>query len=148
MLTGSPLFGGHDHFDQIRMILSLVGGFPSDQRLMYRYEQVGLALGEVDFFPGGLREHLSISGADDDAIDLIETLLSLNPDDRGDARTALTHPYFHDLIESPTLSPTLSPQPPLEFDSGFAVEALTRAPHSVAEGEYPVLVTSNHGLFN
>lgn len=74
-------------------------------------------------------------------------LLSFDPEARGSAAMALRHPYFNELIDSPISPTTMAMDEPVpRFDAGFAVEALTRAPHSIQEGILSSLVEAGATL--
>eukprot|EP00656_Telonema_subtile_P003190 TRINITY_DN1145_c0_g1_i1.p1 TRINITY_DN1145_c0_g1~~TRINITY_DN1145_c0_g1_i1.p1 ORF type:complete len:513 (-),score=98.27 TRINITY_DN1145_c0_g1_i1:349-1887(-) len=142
MITGQVLFPGHDYYDQIRLIVERLG-FPEDKQ----GQELILSVGPVSPQPGGVRA-LFRGWATDEALDLMEILLSFDPLARGSAAEALQHPYFIELIESP-LTPSTSREMMLDvprFDARFAVEALTRTPHSVQEGILSSLVEAGAKL--
>ena len=63
----------------------------------------------------GIRKLLPHTSSD--CIDLIEKLLTYNPDDRPTARQALKHPYFRDLWEQDQMLRKIARVPRTGFDS-------------------------------
>eukprot|EP00658_Telonema_sp_P-2_P019071 TRINITY_DN17484_c0_g1_i1.p1 TRINITY_DN17484_c0_g1~~TRINITY_DN17484_c0_g1_i1.p1 ORF type:complete len:332 (-),score=79.41 TRINITY_DN17484_c0_g1_i1:46-918(-) len=150
MMTGKVLFPGHDYYDQIRLIIARLGFPKSDEHL----DDLLLSIGPLSPHPGGLRSLLHGAGSDQ-ALDLLETLLSFNPRERGSAVSLLRHPYFDELADSPLVDSPATPGTPIHmmidqdrapFDLGFTVDAVTRMPHSVAEGILSSLVESGASL--
>jgi len=134
MLSGRVLFEGRDFYDQLACIVNVLGS-PSQEDIEV------LANGKGREFlasiqptgPVSLRSHLP--DVADDALDLLEAMLDYHPMRRITPFAALQHPYLEGASEM-----DLPLGLPAElFDTSFAVEAVTRAPNSVAEGLWAML---------
>jgi len=131
-----PLFPGTNELDQIQKIHNIIGTPPAD--LLAKMKQRSQ---HMDFnFPtkegSGIEKlipHCSV-----ECIDLINKLLTYNPDDRLSARQALRHPYFRDVRDQEKrqqalLSPELSASnggqlslPPATSDSSASASSRAR----------------------
>lgn len=108
MYTHRPLFPGSDHVNQLNRILD-VAGFPSPKLLSQVNEDARTYLERnpnrqkrVDF-----KEYFSEIKSDA-AIDLIDQMLQLDPNDRFNCERFLEHPYlskFHDVDDEPSGEP-------------------------------------------
>ncbi|RDD43836.1 Mitogen-activated protein kinase 11 [Trichoplax sp. H2] len=112
MLTSRPLFPGNDHIDQLTRILELVG-CPSDEFI--RKIQSEAARNYVAGMPKFPRKDFStvFLGANPEAINLLERMLTLDSSQRIDAIEALAHPYLAEYAD-PDDEPSGEP-----FDEGF-----------------------------
>jgi len=107
LLTGTPLFPGFDHIDQLNRILNLVGS-PS-QEMMDKMTSDS-AKTYILNLPNQPRKDFSVhfAGANPLAVSLMEQMLELDPDTRVDAVKALAHPYlaqYSDPSDEPTCEP-------------------------------------------
>lgn len=97
LLVGKPLFPGTDDDDQLHTILKTMG-MPTEENMkgctsLPKYGNVGL--GQYRKAPG-LKQKLRSSGIDDDfALDLLQNLLTLDPQKRITAREAAVHDWFY-----------------------------------------------------
>ncbi|RUS75800.1 hypothetical protein EGW08_016427, partial [Elysia chlorotica] len=112
MITRKPLFKGADHIDQLNKILNLVGK-PSEefiQKIASKDAQT-----YIRKLPKTKKQDYRkyFAGANEQAIDLLERMLDLDPDSRITIDGALQHPYivqYHDPEDEPTAA---------HFDSSF-----------------------------
>lgn len=97
MATGTPLFPGDGHIDQLMKIIKVLGT-PTEQVYPGFYNKVttelGFAMPNVD--KTGIAAQFE-NGADISMIDLIEKMLVYDPTKRISAKDALKHPYFNDI---------------------------------------------------
>jgi p38 MAP kinase len=112
MLTGKALFPGTDHIDQLTRILVLCGS-PSEEYLHKITSEE--ARNYIKSLPKMEKKnfHDVFKGASNLAIDLLEKLLELDPDNRATAEQALAHPYLTQYAD-PTDEPASLP-----FDQTF-----------------------------
>ncbi|KAI9506901.1 kinase-like domain-containing protein, partial [Coemansia spiralis] len=92
MLVGKPVFQGSTDLNQIEQIMRICGS-PNDAlwpgwRELPDCKQID----EFNFYPRRVREEYARFG--DDAVDLLDQLLQLDPRRRPDAATALKHRLF------------------------------------------------------
>jgi len=107
LFTRKPLFPGNDHIDQLKKIMELAGTpdqefmskIVSDDARTFIREKIQTSVRQdFGFF---FRQFTS----DENAIDLLDKMLVLDPDRRISATDALAHPYladYHDLNDEPT----------------------------------------------
>ncbi|KAK4324041.1 hypothetical protein Pmani_005290 [Petrolisthes manimaculis] len=116
MLLGKPMFPGSSTIDQIERIMAIIAPPSRDdlQQVSSQYAATLLSkpLGNGSSARGtkSLREILT--GAPNDAIDLIEKLLVFSPERRLTAEQALKHPYvarFHNSANEPCLEHAVVP---------------------------------------
>jgi len=114
MLGGVPLFPGKDYCDQLTLILEVVGS-PSQEHYYHiksrRARQYMMSLPfyqKKDF-------RVLYPQANPQALDLLDRLLTFNPDDRITVEEALSHPYVSAYHE-PQDEPVAPPLPPNFFD--------------------------------
>jgi p38 MAP kinase len=103
LLTRQVTFPGNDHIDQLNKILHLVG--TPDDEFMHKISSAS-ARQYVQQIPKKPRQNFSqyFCGANPLAVDLLERLLTLDPDKRPSAAEALGHPYlsqYHDPADEP-----------------------------------------------
>lgn len=93
-----PLFPGTNELDQIERIHNIIGTPEAD--LLAKFKKYSSHL-KFDFeTKDGTGIAALIPHASRDCIDLIEALLTYNPEKRLTARQALLHPYFRDIVEA------------------------------------------------
>lgn len=91
LITKEPLFAGDNDISILKKIFSLIG-VPSETT----WEGVTHLVNFQNFIKGDIIEIKNkFSFLSTDAIDLLERMLSLNPNDRISVFDALEHPYFH-----------------------------------------------------
>lgn len=134
MLSGKVLFEGQDHLHQLDCIINILG-VPTEDDLDFLVDSRGRAFftGLEPSAPTSLGN--TLPDAPSSALDLVRRLLDYHPLRRLSALEALQHSFLADVYDPEENVPT---QP--EFATSFAVEALTRAPHSVAEGLWSMLL--------
>ncbi|KAL5517585.1 hypothetical protein EMCRGX_G003163 [Ephydatia muelleri] len=93
LLTGQALFPGGDHIDQLTRILQIVG---TPDREFLKKITSDTARTYIESMPYHPRKDFSkfFVGANPLAIDVLERLLTMDPDTRMTAEEALAHPYF------------------------------------------------------
>lgn len=92
-----PLFPGNNELDQLHKIHSIMGTPPKD--LLKKLARYG---NHMDFdFPVRTGTGIAklVPHVSPDALDLLQKLLTYNPDDRPSAKQALRHPYFKEIRE-------------------------------------------------
>ncbi|XP_064400308.1 mitogen-activated protein kinase 14-like [Halichondria panicea] len=104
LLTGQTLFPGSDYRDHLMKILQICGS--PDEELMQKIEgeSARTYIKSLTTFPKK-DFHKFFVGANSVAIDLLEKLLTMDPDRRPTAEQALGHPYFskyHIVEDEPT----------------------------------------------
>lgn len=116
MITGKPLFPGRDYHHQLWLILEAVGT-PSYED----FENINSKRAKEYIANLPLRQKLpwqvvlQTQEVNPDAIDLLDRMLTFNPDKRISAAEALSHPYlsvYHDPEDEPEY-------PPLNLDDLF-----------------------------
>jgi p38 MAP kinase len=112
ILCGKVLFVTKDSIEHINSIFKLVG--TPDERLLMKMTSQD-ACNYIKRLPVKPKQNFRdiFHSSDDNAIDLLEKLLDLDPDTRISATEALAHPYFSSLSD-PSDEPELQP-----FDSSF-----------------------------
>ncbi|XP_061418981.1 mitogen-activated protein kinase 12-like [Lethenteron reissneri] len=97
MITGKPLFPGNDHMDQLMLILKLTGTPP--KYLVDRMDEN--AAKYIKTLPKMEKRRIStlLPNANPIAIDLLEKMLALDPEQRPTASEALQHPFFSETRE-------------------------------------------------
>jgi len=118
LLTGRPLFPGNDHIDQLTKIMQLVGK-PSGEFLS-RISSDN-ARNYIMTMPSFKKQDFALifPQATTQAIEIMNKMLSLDPDERLSAEQCLQNPYFqayHDPDDEPTAVP---------FDEGYQDEEIT-----------------------
>lgn len=103
MLVGKPLFTGSSTLNQLDRIIQLTGTLTLED---IESIQSPLAMSMLESLPPTKPKQLTsvFSTASEDALDLLKSLLSLNPDKRLTVEEALAHPYvsqFHNPAEEP-----------------------------------------------
>ncbi|XP_064633340.1 mitogen-activated protein kinase 14A-like isoform X2 [Lineus longissimus] len=103
LMTGQVLFPGTDHIDQLLKIMGLVGK-PSDDFIKRMNSDE--AIRYIESLPNMKKKdfHYYFRGANPLAVDLLEKMLEMDPDNRITAAEALGHPYFnqyHDPTDEP-----------------------------------------------
>lgn len=99
LLQRKPLFKGKNHLNQIQSIFEIVGP--------YSYEELGFPLSSearyylrsrVEFHYKPFKSFLPADSATDSALELLEGLLKVNPNDRFSAAEALQTSYLSDAL--------------------------------------------------
>ncbi|XP_069550206.1 mitogen-activated protein kinase 14A [Brachyistius frenatus] len=98
MITGQVLFPGHDSIDQLKKILRLTGTPDSS---LVRKMQSEDAQSYVQGLPPQKKKNFKevFSSMDGNAVDLLEGMLLLDPENRLTAKQGLSHPFlaeYHD----------------------------------------------------
>ena len=101
LLSGKPVFPGSNEYDQIRLILQMIR---LDQKDLDSLSCVGMD----PFLPSQQRERtdwpLTLETAGVEALDLLDKMLTFDPERRISAEEALAHPYLEDFA-NPTNEP-------------------------------------------
>ena len=91
-----PLFPGTNELDQINRIHQILG--TPEEKVMQKFKQKGAAHLDFNYPPmKGTGISKLIPHAPSDSINLMNSLLQYDPDERIPAKDALKHPWFHDL---------------------------------------------------
>ncbi|CAH8360079.1 unnamed protein product [Eruca vesicaria subsp. sativa] len=114
IFAGKPILPGKDERDQLRKIFELCGS-PSEDYWTKLKLQLSSPLRPM--FPYGSNIAETFKEFPDPVISLLETLLSLDPDLRGTAATALNSEYFHTepLACDPSSLPKYTPSKELDI---------------------------------
>ncbi|XP_013875245.1 mitogen-activated protein kinase 14A isoform X2 [Austrofundulus limnaeus] len=106
-LTGRPLFPGTDHINQLQQIMRLIGTPPATVINRMLSLEARSYIRSLPSIPK--RDFADVFvGANPLAVDLLEKMLVLDPEERITAAEALTHPYFayfHDPDDEPVCKP-------------------------------------------
>nr|ADC54265.1 putative p38 mitogen proteinkinase [Hydroides elegans] len=107
VLTGKALFPGNDHIDQLTKIMQLVGK-PSDS-FLHKISSAN-ARNYITSMPGWTKKDFGeyFPNGSPEATNLLEHLLTLDPEERFTAEQALAHPYFakyQDTKDEPSSKP-------------------------------------------
>ena len=99
LLSGRPLFPGKSTKNQVAMVVEITG-IPKSNDLLAIKEKYNINISEEILPQKYNKKSLKsvITGASNDALDLINKLLAFNPDNRPTVEEALEHPYvsaFH-----------------------------------------------------
>ncbi|PLB55443.1 map kinase [Aspergillus steynii IBT 23096] len=114
MLRGTPLFPGKDHIDQFKIITHILGNPPAE--LVDRvYSRNTLKF--LESLPPREPRPLSsfFVGVEQEAVDIIEKMLQLDPDNRITAESGLAHPYMENFHE-PEDEPVADRQIDMSYD--------------------------------
>ncbi|XP_003384011.1 PREDICTED: mitogen-activated protein kinase 14-like [Amphimedon queenslandica] len=119
LLTGQVLFPGSDHIDQLTKILQIVG--TPDQEFVTKITS-DTARSYIESLPKYPKKdfHTFFQGANPLAIDLLQMLLTIDPDKRITAEQALLHPYmanYSDPDDEPIAPPYDDSFEKLELDA-------------------------------
>ena len=95
LYTLKPIFPGSDEFDQLNKILKITGtpefnDWPEGYALIQK-----LNMRLPNYNKGNLKQ--IVFNANDDAIDFLENIFQLNPQNRPSANELLKHPYFTEI---------------------------------------------------
>jgi cyclin-dependent kinase len=95
MVTGKPLFTGVSDTDQLKKIFK-IRGTPNENHWPEAYKLPEWNSDNFENFP---EDNLGkfVPKLDPEGLDLLTSMLYLDPDKRISANDALTHPYFNDL---------------------------------------------------
>ena len=110
MNTRKVLFKGNDYIDQLNEIFSTIGT-PSSHSLEKVCDKDALAfVQKLEYHP---KKDLSelFAGSDPSSVQLIEKMLSFDPEERFSVEEAISHPFlhsFHDPQEEPLAQSPLS----------------------------------------
>ncbi|XP_030277908.1 mitogen-activated protein kinase 14A [Sparus aurata] len=126
MITGSVLFPGHDSIDQLKKILRLTG--TPDSSLVQRMQSKD-AQSYVRGLPPQKKKNFRevFSSMEDNAVDILEGMLLLDPETRLTAKQGLSHPFLAEYAD-PECEPDSEP-----YDDSF--ESL-----ELAVGEWKSLI--------
>lgn len=97
MLTLCPLFPGQDEQDQINKIHSVRGVPPAEVLEKFRQHTSHIDLEFKHYEPKNMARLIPHVGPQ--CIDLINKMLTYDPDERISAKEVVKHPYFSDLRE-------------------------------------------------
>jgi serine/threonine protein kinase len=117
LIARRPLFAGEDFLHQLRLICEVLGS-PTNEDLAFMSEgSANRYLRDMDFQPHKpWREVKGLEGVSDDALDLLNKMLTFSPRNRITAYQALKHPYLKTYQKQPIRS---APEP-------FDIEAIER----------------------
>lgn len=112
LITRKTLFPGRDNIDQLKRILAVCG--PPDDEFVFKNPSQAIQSFILNN-SGPSRQNIRdiLEGASNAAIDLVQQMLALDPEDRPTAEYALTHPYL-----SVDADPSNEPTAPL-FDESW-----------------------------
>lgn len=105
MCTGKPLFPGSTNDDQLNKIFRLMGT-PNNRTWPGVEKYSNFKQKWQTYVPQDLRS--IIPNLDAMGLNLLNSLLKMNPDDRITARQALQHPWFYEMANPNPLMQTLS----------------------------------------
>ena len=122
MLISKPLFPGSSTVDQIEKIFSKLepGSFSKFKASCTDYV---VSLKNVSGKKGGTVYDTDLEGCADDAIDLVQKLLKIVPEERSTADSALSHPYvikFHNPAAERVMKRDIIP--PLSDDIQLSID--------------------------
>ncbi|AOA63577.1 Serine/threonine MAP kinase [Komagataella phaffii CBS 7435] len=115
LLGGRPIFRGRDYVDQLNLILSTLGTVSEETLQSIRSERAQDYVRSLPFMPKIPFSQL-FPGANPEAIDLLDRMLTVDPTHRITVTEALEHPYlkvWHDPNDEPVCSS--------KFDFSFEV---------------------------
>ncbi|XP_029574375.1 mitogen-activated protein kinase 14A [Salmo trutta] len=120
MITGQVLFPGKDSIDQLKKILHITGTPPSS---LLQKMQSKDARSYVQGLPIQKKKNFKevFPSLDANAVDLLDSMLLLDPDTRMTAKEGLSHPYlseFHDPESEPNSPPYDDSFESMELDVG------------------------------
>ncbi|XP_038049377.1 mitogen-activated protein kinase 14-like [Patiria miniata] len=104
LLTGTTLFPGTDHIDQLNRIMNLTGT-PDDELIAKIMSEDAKNFVRSQPYKPKKDFDTFFIGANRSAVDLLEKMLKLDVDERITAEEALRHPYvakYHDESDEPT----------------------------------------------
>jgi serine/threonine protein kinase len=98
LLTKVPLFMGSSEFEQIIKIFEIMG-IPNETDLPeMQNKNFDASFLQTGNYQKTLNDLTESSNMDENENDLIRKMLVYNPQNRISAKTALSHPYFEDLL--------------------------------------------------
>ncbi|ODQ82901.1 hypothetical protein BABINDRAFT_159393 [Babjeviella inositovora NRRL Y-12698] len=130
MLLGKPLFPGRDYHNQLWLIMDVLGTPTSEDYYNIKSKRAREYIRSLPFRKKAALDKLFVEGTNPLAIDLLEKLLSFNPQKRITVSEALNHPYlalYHDAEDEPDAEPI--PNDFFDFDKhkdDLSVEELKR----------------------
>lgn len=134
MISGRAIFPGRHYLEQLQLILRVVGS-PSPEELNWirnqRARDYLISLEPSRRIPWNER----YPGKSPRALDLLDKMLTMNPNDRINVEDALAHPYF-DLYYDPADEP-VAERPfdsNLEVDENLTLDSLRRMVFDEIEG--------------
>jgi mitogen-activated protein kinase 1/3 len=98
MLNNKPLFPGKHYLDQLNHILNVIGSPSADDLSYIQNERARVYLVNLPNKPKVAFERL-YPDADADAIDLLDKMLTFNPNKRITVEEALSHPYLRQYYD-------------------------------------------------
>lgn len=124
MISGRAIFPGRHYLDQLQLILRVVGS-PRPEDLDWirnqRARDYLIGLEPSPKIPWNQR----YTNGSPHALDLLDRMLTMNPNDRIDVDSALAHPYFeiyYDPADEPVMEKPFGPE--MEVDEGLNLDGL------------------------
>lgn len=108
MLSGKPLFPGRDYHNQLWLIMEVLGTPVMEDYYNIKSKRAREYIRSLPFRKKAPLQDIFPPGTNPLAIDLLERLLTFNPQKRISVESALNHPYlqlYHDPEDEPNATP-------------------------------------------